>query len=102
MLDQQFRTTCEVRMLSKCANPNCTTSFQYLRDGKLFQVEVDGEGHARPSGPRLVSTKTGGVPLHMEHYWLCGPCSGELTLAIDRGKGITTVPLHRARGAAAS
>jgi hypothetical protein len=27
----------ETSMLSKCANPVCTTPFHYLRDGKLFQ-----------------------------------------------------------------
>ena len=28
-------------MLSKCANPLCSAPFQYLRDGKVFQVELD-------------------------------------------------------------
>src|SRR5438067_10373352 len=31
-------------MLSKCANPLCSVPFQYLRDGKVFQVELDESG----------------------------------------------------------
>ena len=28
-------------MVSKCANPACSTPFHYLREGKIFKVEVE-------------------------------------------------------------
>ncbi len=84
-------------MLSKCANPACTTPFQYLRDGKLFQIELDSTAQ---SGIHVVNK----LPSRkVEHFWLCGPCSARLTLAYQRGKGVITIPLsHTVRTAVAS
>lgn len=81
-------------MLSKCANPACTTPFQYLRDGRLFQMETG-------VGPQLVSDKK---PQHrVEYFWLCSRCSPEMTLSFTPGKGVVTVPLApQAKSAAAS
>jgi hypothetical protein len=83
-------------MLSKCANPKCSTPFHYLRDGKLFQIDVAG------AGPQLVSEKR---PAHkIEYFWLCGSCYGSMTLAFHRGKGVVTMtrPGLALRRAAAS
>src|SRR5437868_15390810 len=33
-------------MLSKCANPSCNTTLQYLREGKVFMVESGSDGHS--------------------------------------------------------
>ena len=74
-------------MLSKCANPACSTPFQYLREGKLFQIEVDSS----PQGAiHLVGKRPG---QKVEHFWLCGRCSAQMTLAYQRGKGVITLPL---------
>ncbi len=84
-------------MLSKCANPACSTAFQYLRDGKLFQIEV---GSSAESGIHVVNKSPS---RKIEFFWLCGPCSARLTLAYQRGKGVITLPLSQpARTAAAS
>ena len=81
-------------MVSKCANPDCSATFHYLRDGKLFQLEV-----GTPTGPQLVSRK----PHKLEHFWLCGECAPLLTLAVEPGGRVVTVPVQRAlRRAAAS
>jgi hypothetical protein len=88
-------------MVSKCANPECSTPFQYFREGKLFQVDVGGLGGATPAAPQLAA----GKKLHrVEHYWLCGACSAKLTLAYEPATGVVTVPLkvHAVRRAAAS
>ena len=88
-------------MLSKCANPACTTPFHYLRDGKLFQIETS-VGSPQNAGPELVAEPK---PLHkIEFFWLCAECSSTMTLAFQRGKGVVAVPLHREadRQAAAS
>lgn len=59
-------------MLSKCANPACSTPFIYLRDGKIFQsrpMRASGSESAEASRP--------------EYFWLCGPCSEDFTLVYD-------------------
>lgn len=79
-------------MLSKCANPQCTASFQYLREGKLFQIESGHDsGHA--VGPQLLEGKR--PTRRIEYFWLCGSCCAEMTLAYEKGKGVVTVPLQR-------
>ncbi len=85
-------------MLSKCANPACSTPFRYLRDGKLFEFDSQRE-------PETVKgTKI--PPRRSEFFWLCGECSTQLTVVRDTQKGVVTVPITRAskylvRGAAA-
>jgi hypothetical protein len=85
-------------VVSRCANPGCSATFHYLRDGKVFQLQVYG---SRSQGPTLVrATKP---PIQVEHFWLCGPCASSLTLQVDNGK-VITVPLDHPqfRRAAAS
>lgn len=87
-------------MLSKCANPTCSTPLVYLREGKIFTMEQSAHPQVRPEGPVLV--KPGN---RVEHFWLCGPCSAEMTIAYDPVGGVTVVPKRRmpiVRKAAAS
>jgi hypothetical protein len=78
-------------MLSKCANPECTAPFHYLREGKLFQIDTSA-GTPQSPGPQLLDK---GKPLHhIEYFWLCGQCCSIMTLAFHRGKGVVTVPLR--------
>ena len=73
-------------MLSKCANPSCSTPFRYLRDGKIFEIDANQETEA------IGSVK----PIRrVEFYWLCGPCSSELTVIHDLDKGVQIVPLPK-------
>ncbi len=65
-------------MLSKCANPDCSTALQYLREGKVFKIESAGETPFLVGAPKPVR--------RVEHFWLCGPCSERLTLGLrDQG-----------------
>ncbi|HMF91321.1 MAG TPA: hypothetical protein VKL40_11815 [Candidatus Angelobacter sp.] len=71
-------------MLSKCANPSCSTPFVYLRDGKLFvrKPMADSPGTRGPAakeGPGL------------EYFWLCGPCSEDFTVAYDANFAVQVV-----------
>jgi hypothetical protein len=84
-------------VLSKCANPECSTPLIYLREGKIFMMDQNSHGQVRPEGPVLVKEKN-----RVEHFWLCGPCSAQLTIAYDREKGVKVVPKRRARRAMAS
>jgi len=89
-------------MVTKCANHECANEFHYLRNGRLFIVEVDDRSHwlalgAQPAGERK-------KPHRIEHYWLCDECAPRLTLVIDRERGVVAIPTGTAvaRRAAAS
>ncbi len=77
-------------MLSKCANPNCSTPLVYLREGKIFMMDHSAHPQLRLEGPVLV--KPG---YRVEHFWLCGPCSTDLTMTYDREHGARVVPKPR-------
>jgi hypothetical protein len=87
-------------MISKCANPTCSTPFHYLRDGKVFRVDLSESND--PNFPFLVNGKK--ATRRTEHFWLCGVCSRTLSLVFDKEKGITVVDKVRLkmRRAAAS
>jgi hypothetical protein len=74
-------------MLSKCANPACSTPFRYLRDGKLFEIEIT------PVAETTTDAKKGSR--HIEFFWLCGSCSAQLTLVRDHEQGVRTVPIPK-------
>ena len=66
-------------MLSKCANPPCSASFRYFRQGKLFRVETE------PSG------QPAKAPGRSEFFWLCDDCASHLTLEYDRHMSVVIV-----------
>lgn len=80
-------------MLSKCANPQCTASFRYLHDGKLFRMEVPA-GFPAVDKPPQVAKKP---PQRTEFFWLCEKCSTQMTLVYNKELGITTRPLPSIR-----
>lgn len=61
-------------MLSKCLNSACNTPFRYLREGRIFHLQVRPVTGAPGSGRR-------------ECFWLCGPCCTTLTVVIRNGAG---------------
>ena len=75
-------------MLAKCANPSCSTPLVYLREGKIFMVESH-ESRAVVDIALPVRPK---MPNRVEHFWLCGPCSLEMTLIFEHHKGVQVVP----------
>ncbi|HYA24363.1 MAG TPA: hypothetical protein VEF05_09390 [Terriglobales bacterium] len=82
-------------MLSKCANPNCSTPFHYLRDGKLFRW--DGVGIVRhPAAPSQAPKPNRKV----EFFWLCGKCATRMIVVFQEGVGVTVRPLVRSHKAA--
>jgi hypothetical protein len=80
-------------MLSHCANPQCSTPFLRLRQGKLFLVGTDNSTQSR----KLRSQAASRVHLQqrVERYWLCDQCSRVWTLVHDRNQGIALVPLRQ-------
>jgi hypothetical protein len=71
-------------MVEKCANPTCSATFQRLRDGRLFVLEVP-----------IDSTTSGKKPTRpLEYFWLCQSCCRTMTLIMNREVGVKVVPLH--------
>jgi hypothetical protein len=82
-------------MLSKCANPNCSTPFHYLRDGKLFRWDGVGVTHHPAAAAHAIKPSR-----KVEFFWLCGNCAPRMTVVFREGMGITVRPLTRAYKAA--
>jgi len=89
-------------MVSKCANPACGIPFQYMREGRLFKFEV------RTSEIEGLPGTVNSVPARqprrkIEHFWLCGRCAGNWTLALEHHRNVVVVPLksHQKRRAVA-
>jgi len=77
-------------MISKCANPACGTPFNYLREGKLFHIELVAGSGQKPARK-------------VEHFWLCDRCAPKWTLTRDSSKhGVIVMPLKTYQRAAAS
>ncbi len=91
-------------MLSKCSNPLCSNAFLYLRDGRLFQMEIEESGSepAQLADDGGVSSLGRRSSRHVEFFWLCGTCSSTLTLSYKRGLGVKVVPLQSTTQAAAA
>ncbi len=83
-------------MLAKCANRDCPTRFLYLRDGKLFRIEIASDAtpppeDETPARPYLLEKK----PVrHVEHFWLCSRCAESMTLTYQPGQGVIAVPIE--------
>ena len=71
-------------MLSKCANPDCGATFDYLGEGKLFEIKVD-----QNQDPQPFKMSAG----RAERFWLCDRCSSLMTLAVDASKKVILMPL---------
>jgi len=77
-------------MLSKCANPECSTRFLYMRGGKLFRWDrLEGVKNSRPNSSLTIKKQSRGV----EFFWLCDKCALKMTVVFRKGIGITTKPL---------
>lgn len=80
-------------MLSKCANPQCSASFLYLRKGKLFRIEMAPDDNVRPD-PKVRKPSA-----RVEYFWLCDDCASSMTLLYKKGEGVIAIPQVRARAA---
>jgi hypothetical protein len=59
-------------MLSKCLNPTCSATFRYLRDGRVFHLEIPAPGDSGASRRR-------------EYFWLCGRCCTSFIVVVKNG-----------------
>ncbi len=71
-------------MLSKCANPTCSTAFRYLHEGILFYLAVASAAPVTPdSSDKSV----------LERFWLCDKCSKTMKVIPTRS-GVVVVNLQ--------
>jgi hypothetical protein len=71
-------------MLSKCANPACSKTFLYLRQGKLFRLEVSLDND--PETDTAASYQESSTSrLRHEYFWLCESCSRTLQVISENG-----------------
>jgi len=75
------------RMLDKCANQNCSNTFRYLSDGKLYLI--DG-GWTVANRNRSVRRASESRP--PKYAWLCSSCCRHLAIRFDQEVGVVLVP----------
>jgi len=70
-------------MLIKCCNPKCEAPFNYL-EGRLI---------------RFSRTLSSGQPAEnqclIEHFWLCGKCTGLYVFEYESGISVKIKPRHQ-------
>ena len=74
----QARFDAEIPMVTKCVNPACTKPFLYLTEGKVLRVSLPNAA--------------GSFRHPVEHFWLCGPCSGDYELIAGPQGSVSVVP----------
>jgi len=70
-------------MVNHCANPICHKPLHYLREGKVFLFSRKNQQNSKS-----------GLP-HLEHFWLCGVCAKEWTLAVDEQDEVKLLEVRR-------
>ncbi len=78
-------------MVAKCANPNCSSTFLHLSDGKLFRWDTESN---LPTHADFGADPIARKPMrHIEFFWLCNRCAQSMTLTFRKGVGV--VPVNR-------
>lgn len=74
-------------MVSKCANPKCSANFRFFHTGQLFRVEipVGNQDAGKDNGMKKSMRR-------LEFFWLCDNCSNKMTVAFEKGVGISVRP----------
>ena len=70
-------------MSPKCANPACSTAFNWLGGGKFFRFRPDGSAHNTGHRGSDLPNNHG-----VKHFWLCERCSHFFTLVYDGELGV--------------
>lgn len=78
-------------MVSKCANPSCSTEFKYFREGRLYEFMAGKDGCWK--SPSEAPGKTD----KRELFWLCQRCAQFYTMSCQNGR---LQVIHRERSVA--
>lgn len=79
-------------MISRCANPACSTHFRYLHEGQIFGFEVRSIPAAGVDVPGMNSLS------RTEYFWLCDSCALTMTLVLKPDAGVALVSVQRGLG----
>jgi hypothetical protein len=80
-------------VISRCANPACSTRFRYLHEGRIFRFEVRSIPVAG-----VDARDTNSSPRGTEYFWLCDSCALTMTLVLEPDAGVALVPVQRGLG----
>jgi len=70
-------------MTTKCANPSCNRPFLYFRNGKIYLIDFLAANHG--GSPERAKRE-------IEYFWLCGACSQNMQVTLDRnGKAVVEI-----------
>jgi hypothetical protein len=82
------------RMLSKCLNPHCSATFQYMDQGHLFRIDFNDAARKHiPVNRQKKANRSKTYPI--EHFWLCQECSEAMTVALNDQGEVQLVLLKR-------
>ena len=70
-------------MLAKCCNPECEAPFDH-REGRLIRFSMMLSNFENSENRRLI-----------EHFWLCGKCSGFYLFEYEPGVRVKIKPRHQ-------
>jgi hypothetical protein len=85
-------------MVSKCANPGCSSVFLYLHAGKIFRIEV--ETSSRIAAGFGADAEMKKPARRVELFWLCNECASKMTLVFSKDAGAAVRPIAQAKAAA--
>jgi hypothetical protein len=81
-------------MVSRCVNRNCHQPLTSLSEGRLFQFEIVSISVSVDDSNKKDFDET--PSRETMHFWLCGPCSSSMTLALEPLEGLRLIPLEHA------
>src|SRR5947209_1429954 len=79
--------------MTNCANPRCAIPLKHLESGRIYQFEVKsymvpGKADSQTLADRKKLSRS------VWRFWLCGRCSGDLTLQFNQIRGLEVSPLR--------
>ena len=80
-------------MLSKCLNQNCSETFQYLGQGRLYRIDFTEAGRKRAQAGKQSPSSNLSKSDRMEHFWLCENCAATMTIELSEDGAVRLVPL---------
>jgi hypothetical protein len=85
-------------MVSRCANPVCSSLFLYLHAGKIFRTEAETSSRLATGFGADAEMKK--PARRVELFWLCNECASKMTLVFCKDAGATVRPIAQAKAAA--
>lgn len=85
-------------MLSKCLNQNCSATFQYLTQGRLYRIDFTDARRKRARSGKQIIPSNRSKSDRVEHFWLCDNCAASLTIELNEDGTVRLVPLTNPAG----